>query len=134
MTQVPRRRRPALSWLAVAGVVVSAAACGGADARPEASTWRPTWVARQALVPDAQTILDGGADLCGERLGTFRSEMPALRPTPSETTDSSIDEWIALTETIVFECSDDAVILGEQLDRLDAIAAEVDASLEAARG
>lgn len=132
MTRFPRRRRPALSWLAAAGVVVSAAACGD-DVRPDASTWRPTWVARQALVPDAQTILDGGADLCGERLGTFRSEMPALRPTPSETTDSSIDEWIALTETIVFECSDDAVILGEQLDRLDAIAAEVDASLGAAR-
>lgn len=132
MTHAPRRRRLTLSCLAVAVVVVSAAACGGDDARPDASTWGPTWVARQALVPDAPTILDGEEDVCGERLGMFRSEMPALRPTPSETLDSSIDEWIALAETIVFECSDDAAILGEQLDRLDAIAAEVDAALDAA--
>lgn len=134
MTEVPRPRRPALAWATAAVLAVSATACGGADARPAASAWSPTWVERQALVPDAQTILDGGEELCGERLGTFRTEMPALRPTPSESIDSAIDEWIALTETIVFECSDDAAVLDEQLGRLDAIAAEVDAGLAAATG
>ncbi|MEO6652313.1 MAG: hypothetical protein ABIP17_06625 [Ilumatobacteraceae bacterium] len=132
MIDVLRHRRTALRRLIVVAVALSTTACGGGDSRPDASTWRPTWVERQALVPDAEAIIDGGEDLCGERLGTFRTEMPALRPTPTKSIDSSVDEWIALTETIVFECSDDPAVLGEQLDRFDALAAEVDAGLSAA--
>ena len=120
---------------AVAVAVLALAACGdGNDERPAAAVWQPIWESRQALVPTAEGVLNGGVDLCGERLGTMRIELPKLRPTPSEVTDSTVEEWAALAETIMFECPSDPIELDDQLNTLHALAAEVDAGLSASTG
>jgi hypothetical protein len=104
------------------------AACGGDD-RPTATSWRGVWESRQALVPTADAISDGGQDLCGERLGLFRAEMPKLLPTPAEELDSAVGEWVSHAETMVFECPTDPADLAERFEILDVLAAEVDAGL-----
>lgn len=119
------RRALVTTWLAVATVV----ACG--DARPDAATWRGVWESRQALVPSADDVVAGGQDFCGERLGVFRTDMPALLPTPADELDGAVEEWIAHAETIVFECPTDPADVTSRFETLDVLAAEVDAGLEA---
>lgn len=85
-------------------------------------------------MPTAEVILEQGEDLCGERLGRFRTAMPALLPAPSEGLDTAVDEWIAHAETIVFECSTDPGELADRFETLEVLAAEVDAGLAAADG
>lgn len=120
---------------AVAVTLLTLAACGdGNDERPAAAVWQPIWESRQALIPTAEGVLNGGVDLCGERLGTMRIELPKLRPTPSEVIDSTVEEWAALAETIMFECPSDPTELDDQLKTLHALAAEVDAGLSASAG
>lgn len=114
-------------------VVVVLWGCGGAD-RPTADTWEDVWTSRQALVPTADAIVRQGEALCGERLGRFRSEMPALLPAPYEALDAVVKDWIAHAETTVFECPTDPVELDDRLATLDVLAAEVDAGLAAEIG
>lgn len=134
---MPRRSRladPVVAGLAVAGLAAATlvSSCGGDD-RPDVTTWQGIWTSRQALVPDTDTILAGGADLCGERLGVFRTDMPALLPTPADELDASVEDWIAHAETIVFECSSDADELDDLFQTLEVLAAEVDAGVAAER-
>lgn len=103
--------------------------CGSGEERPTATTWDEVWKSRQALMPPAEAILDQGEALCGERVGRFRTEMPALLPAPSEALDAAVKDWIAHAETIVFECPTDPVELADRLETLDVLAAEVDAGL-----
>jgi hypothetical protein len=110
--------------------LVAITACGGDD-RPSDAAWRDLWVSRQALVPTPAEILAGGQDLCGDRVGVFRTEMPALLPSPADELDSAVEVWIAHAETIVFECPLDADELATRFDQLDVLAAEVDAGLAA---
>jgi len=130
--QQPARARvySAISHVTVAMCII--AGCGSSeDERPAAGPWRSTWEDSQRLVPVAEAIINGDEDLCGERLGTFRTELPALRPTPFEALDATLEDWISLAETIMFECTDDPAELDEQLATLGALAAEVDAGLDA---
>ena len=85
-------------------------------------------------MPDADTILAGGADLCGDLVGQFRVEFPDLTPTPTEALDAAVDAWIGHAESIVFDCPDDRSDLSERLDELDVLAAEIDAGLAADAG
>ncbi len=119
------RRLLVTTWLVVATVV----GCG--DDRPDIATWRGVWETRQALVPSAEAIVDGGQDFCGERLGVFRTDMPALLPTPADELDGAVEEWIAHAETIVFECPTDLTDLTSRFEALDVLAAEVDAGVAA---
>ena len=119
------RRSLVTTWLMVATVV----ACG--NARPDIATWRDVWESRQSLVPTADAIVDGGQDFCGERLGVFRTDMPALLPTPADELDGAVEEWIAHAETIVFECPTDLADLTSRFETLDVLAAEVDAGVAA---
>ncbi len=114
-------------------VIVMLAGCGRND-RPTTTSWRGVWESRQALVPSADVIVDGGQDLCGERLGLFRTEMPALLPTPAAGLDSAVEEWVAHAETIVFECPTDPVDLTSRFETLEVLAAAVDAGLVAEAG
>lgn len=116
------------------GVILAVlVACGGDD-RPNPTTWLAVWESRQALVPPAETIVEDGQDVCGERLGVFRTELPALLPTPAEELDPAVEDWIAHAETIVFECPTDPADLDDRFLILDVLAAEVDAGLDAERG
>ena len=105
---------------------------GGDDGRPAVGSWTATWEERQRLIPSAEAILNGGPDLCGERLGTLRTELPDLRPAPTEALDSALEDWISLAETVMFECPTDPDELADQLDTLATLAAEVDAGAESA--
>jgi hypothetical protein len=110
-----------------------ASGCRGDD-RPTVDDWQPVWEARQALIPDAAQIASEGEALCGERLGTVRTEFPALRPTPAEALDTAVDDWIAHAETLLFECPDDPSDLERRFDVLTGLAAEVDAGVASTRG
>ncbi len=116
-------------------VLLTLPSCGSSDDdRPSAEVWQPIWESRQALIPTAEGVLNGGGDLCGERLGTMRVQLPELRPTPTEVIDSTVEEWAALAETIMFECPSDPIELDDRLNTLHALAAEVDAGLSASSG
>lgn len=111
-------------------VVLLVAACGGDD-RPSDAEWRVEWERQRDLVPDADEFLAGGADLCGDLVGRFREDLPALQPTPTEALDGAVDDWTADAESIAFDCPDDRDELTERLEILDEIAVEVDAGLDA---
>lgn len=112
---------------------MTVAACGG-DERPTDAAWRSTWVARRALVPSADAIVAGGEDLCGDLVGRYRVELPALFPTPDEALDGVVREWSSQAESLVFDCPDDRAEIDERLLDLDVVAAEIDAGLAADAG
>ena len=112
--------------------MLSVVACSGNGDRPSSTTWRDVWESRQALVPNAEAILDQGEELCGELIGVFRSDMPALLPAPTEALDAAVGDWIRHAETIVFECSTDGDELADRFETLAVLSAEVDAGLATA--
>lgn len=112
--------------------MVLAAACG--DDRPSDEAWRADWERRQELVPDVDTIIDGGSDFCGELLGEFRVELTQLLPSPTEVLDEAVQAWIDHADTIAFECPSDRTVLVERMRQLDLLAAEIDAGLNADAG
>ena len=115
-------------------MVALAASCGGNDERPSSATWQGMWVSRQELVPTAAAIIEQREALCGERVGRFRTEMPALLPSPTEALDAAVSDWIAHAETIVFDCPTDPQLLADEFETLDLLRAEVDAGLAAEAG
>ena len=111
------------------GVLI--ASCGGGDERPTDAVWKTTWLERQTLMPDADELAAGGADLCGELVGLFHAEMPDLRPTPTEALDAAVEAWVDHAETIVFECHHDPDDLAARFATLNVLAAEIDSGLAA---
>jgi hypothetical protein len=111
-------------------LAVGVSACGG-DERPTDAAWRTIWEERLALVPTADAIASGGEDLCGDLVGRYRVELPALFPTPDPALDDVVREWTAELESLVFDCPDDPGELDGRLAELDVLAAEVAAGLAA---
>ena len=132
MAAGPRRAhsRPVARTVGVATLLALVVACGGSD-RPSDDAWRETWERQRILVPDADTIVAGGAEFCGELVGELRVELAELRPTPTEALDDPVDDWIAHAENIAFDCPDDRADLANRLRTLDLIAAEIEAGLAA---
>ncbi len=111
--------------------LVLLAGCGGGADRPSDETWQRTWDSERQLVPDAETVLAGGQDLCDDLVGQLRVSLPELIPTPTEALDDAVRAWINHAETIAFECRTERSELESQLDTLEVLAAEIDAGLAA---
>lgn len=126
----PTKRAGDLGLICVA-LVVFLSACGGGSERPSDSAWQDTWDRQRAAIPDADTIMAGGIELCAELLGDLRISLPELRPTPTEALDGPVAAWVAHVETIAFECPQDEPELAEQLRTLDLLTAEIEAGLAA---
>ena len=110
------------------------AGCGAGGDRPSDAAWKVIWERDRLLVPDADTIIAGGVDLCGDLVGQFRVEFPELTPTPTEGLDAAVEAWVGHAESIVFDCPHDRSDLEERLGELDVLAAEIDAGLAADTG
>jgi hypothetical protein len=110
-----------------------ASGCGGDD-RPSDADWAVTWERERALVPTVDELLDGGRRLCDDLVGEYRESMPRLTPTPSDTLDDAVQEWVEEAESLVFECPDDTVEIEARLADLDVLATEIDAGLAADTG
>ena len=123
-------RRRALGAVVVAAVTL-VSACGDSGDRPTDEAWRVVWEQERRQVPDAETIIAGGQDVCGPLVGRFRQTAPELTPTPSEALDDAVGAWIAHAESIVFDCPSDRADLADRLATLDVLAAEIDAGLAA---
>lgn len=107
-------------------------ACGGDD-RPSAADWADAWEREQALVPSADELSDGGQPLCDELIGELRGSLNRLTPTPTEALDDAVKAWADHADSLVFECPE-GDRLAERHERLDVLAAEVDAGLAAGSG
>ncbi len=105
------------------------AGCTDVGERPTEADWLPEWEQRQGLIPDADTILQGGRDLCDALDGQFRVSLPELLPSPAEVLDDPVGEWISHAVSIVFECSKDEATIAEQLQTLNVLAEEIDGGL-----
>lgn len=106
-------------------LVLAIAGCGGGD-RPDRSEWRADWDATKELVPTVEAIEGGGEDVCGDVLGEVRAQREVLLPTPFETVDSAVDEWVALVEGIGLDCPDDAEELDQRVAEIESLTAEID--------
>jgi len=125
----PRKLRIPLRSIFVAVAVGVGAGCTDVGERPTEAEWLPEWEQRQELIPDTNTILEGGRDLCDELDGQFRVSLPELLPSPAEVLDDPVSAWISHAVSIVFECSKDESTVVQQLETLEVLAEEVDGSL-----
>ncbi len=114
----------------VALAVGVGAACTDPGERPTEAEWITEWEQRRELIPDADSILDGGRELCDELDGQLRVSLPELLPSPYEILDDPVGEWTSHAVSLVFECSADESTIVEQLETLDFLAAEVDGGLQ----
>lgn len=120
--------------LTCAAAVVLLAGCGGGSERPSDEAWQEIWDRERASIPDADTIIAGGIELCAQLLGELRIELPELRPTPTEALDEPVAAWVAHVETIAFECPQERADLTDKLRTLDLLTAEIEAGLAADSG
>lgn len=80
-------------------------------------------------MPDANSLVAGGRQLCDRVDGELRVSLPELRPAPLQVLDDPLDQWISHAVGIVLECSDDAAMVNQQLETLAILAAEIDGAL-----
>lgn len=113
--------------------VLAIAGCGGGDDRPDRAEWRADWDATKELVPTVEAIEEDGEDICGDVLGEVRARREVLLPTPFDTVDPTVDEWIALVEGIGLDCPDDAEELDQRLGEIQSLTAEIDRRTEVDR-
>lgn len=111
-------------------LLAGTAGCSSDGDRPADADWVRRWEEARQLIPDAQTIIDGGSEFCDELNGRLRVELPELLPSPSESLDEAVSQWVAQAEDISFECPRDQSVLTSRLTTLETLAAEVDGGLE----
>lgn len=85
---------------------VGLGACGGDD-RPTVADWQAEWLIDRSLVPTEDQVVSGGKELCDELVGEFRDEFGGLTPSPVESLDATVEDWVQLTESLVFDCPHD---------------------------
>lgn len=119
--------------VAVAIVALATGSCGGDD-RPSDADWAVEWAREQALVPTADELIAGGRTLCDELVGEYRESMSRLTPTPSDTLDDAVEEWVEQAESLVFECPSDAGEVEARRADLEVLVTEIDAGLDADSG
>ena len=123
-------------WLArrvaVAAVVTfSLAACGMRRQRqrerrgPTSQRGRPTWTPLVEAVPAPPA----DRDACESYLATIRAERENVLPSPSESLDATVTEWIDKAEQLTFDCDD--AVYADEYDQLGVIESEIDAGIAA---
>jgi hypothetical protein len=90
--------------LAVA-LVVLVSACGLIE-RPQPAQWIPLWEDAKAILPDL-TVGEPSEAECSAALVLLREAAPALRPTPDDSIDETVDRWLLIAEETMFECPAD---------------------------
>lgn len=89
------------------------------------------WTSTRDLVPDAAGFLEGGEDLCGEVLGEVRARREELLPTPTETLDELVKEWVTDVEGLSLDCPNDRDEVDERLATIDVLRDAVNTATEA---
>lgn len=108
------------------------AACEG-ESRPSAHEWRPAWESARQLVPDAATVEEEGAELCGEFLGEVRQQRDEMTPAPNDAIGDAFKAWAEEAESLGLDCgSDTEEDLDERIGEIDELADQVDRALAAA--
>lgn len=88
----------------LASLALLLAGCLG-TARPDTAEWLPKWEAVVDLVPDRQDLGDPpDENLCQTTLAAIRDQSEELLPTPTQTVDDLVEEWVAVAEAAFFEC------------------------------
>ncbi|HUW01721.1 MAG TPA: hypothetical protein VMW08_05175 [Acidimicrobiales bacterium] len=119
-------RRVAFVTALALSVVV--AACGGGEGeseRPDVATWEAAWTPLVEAVPAPPA----DRDACESYLASIRAERENVFPSPSESLDSTVTEWIDKAEQLTFDCDEDAY--AEEFDQLGVIEEEIDAGIAA---
>lgn len=79
------------------------AACGGA--RPDAVQWLVTWDETVELIPaEADLGEDPPKEQCDTVLASLREAQESVIPTPDDTLDVTVNEWLMVAEGAFFEC------------------------------
>lgn len=122
---------------AILALALAIPGCFG-QPRPSAEVWGRTWAEVRAAVPGPDAFREASdvRELCGRILGDLHAGRKKLLPAPDEDVEHAVEAWLAFAEQIVFECP--ASVEGQSrfdadLERLDWLAAEVDARLAAVR-
>jgi hypothetical protein len=119
-------RKVLLSMIIAAGLLVGACAD---DSRPKISEWQAQWESIRDSVPDAATIEEEGAEVCGTFLGEVREKRDELTPAPTATAEEAFTTWAEEAETLGLDCESGTTDLDEQLARIDGLADRVDAAI-----
>ncbi len=113
----------------VGAVLLLAASCGGDNDRPSDAAWEQTWELQRGLIPPIDELVAGDTAFCDDLDGRARTALPTLLPTPDESLDKTVQDWIDHAETIAYECPHDRDELVQSLHRLEVLASEIDAGL-----
>lgn len=130
----PRREGPVVRTagrFAIAVVVFALASCTSDADEPADAAWLPVWEAERALVDDIAADVASGDERCNELLGDLRASRETLLPTPNEVLDESVESWLALAESLAFDCPSDADEVVERVHDLEVLRAEIDAGVVA---
>lgn len=86
---------------ALAGIVLSACAGG----RPTFDEWLPLWEHAVGAIPTEEVVVSATSQaLCESTLADLRVHQGSLVPTPRDSIDDTVRDWIEVAERIFFEC------------------------------
>lgn len=127
--------QPLARSIAVAVALLAVAACSDDESRPGVAGWEPAWEATAAAtfeVPPDGAEADGLDDECNALLTAAREARPELLPSPADSVDELVDEWLTVAESVGFECTEHEDLEGA-LAELAQLEGSISTALDALR-
>lgn len=116
-----------IACLMVLALVLSACS----DPRPAADSWVDEWNQAKTLVPQASSVADDMSPIvCDQVLTALREDTDSLFPTPTQSLDDQVEQWLEIAKGAFFECPPASGGFAAAYEELDRLVAGIDASLE----